>query len=95
MEAGVTLRRTQTIMAFVVLILITFVAIAMRLWSSCDGIVSILAGGGLGGAAGVGWYFLLARIGDDRLSDLFGIANRLMVGTSLENLPYACLPYSN
>lgn len=95
MEAGTTLRRTQTMMAFVALILIAFVAIAVRLWSSCDGIVSILLGGGLGGGIGIGWYFLLAKVGDDRLSDLFGIANRLMVGTSLENLPYACLPYEN
>jgi len=95
MEAGVTLRQTQTIMAFVVLSLIVFVAITVRLWSSCDGIVSILGGSALGGGIGIGWYFLMAKIGDDRLSDLFGIANRLMVGTSLENLPYACLPYAN
>ena len=95
MEAGTTLRQTQTIMAFVALILITFVAVIIRLWSSCDGIVSILLGGAIGGGLGIGWYFLLAKVGDDRLSDLFGIANRLMVGTSLENLPYACLPYAN
>jgi len=94
MEAGTTLRQTQTIMAFAVLSIIVFVAIMVRLWSSCDGILSILLGSAIGGGAGICWYFLLAKVGDDRLSDLFGIANRLMVGTSFENLPYACLPYS-
>lgn len=41
---------------------------------------------------GIGWYYLLSRIGQDRLSDLFGIANRLLPPGAFQKGPMACLP---
>ncbi len=41
---------------------------------------------------GVGWYHLLSLVGEDRLSDLFGIANRLLPPGAFQTGPMACLP---
>jgi hypothetical protein len=43
---------------------------------------------------GVGWYYALSSVGEDRLSDLFGIANRLLLPTAFKDKPMACLPCS-
>ena len=43
-------------------------------------------------SSGVGWYYLLSQIGEDRLSDLFGIANRLLPPGAFQKGPMACLP---
>jgi hypothetical protein len=51
-------------------------------------IVTIL----LFGYIGRSWYRLLASVGEDRLSDLFGIANRLLPPSAIENKPIACVP---
>jgi hypothetical protein len=44
------------------------------------------------GLLGVSWYKLLSMTGQDRLSDLFGIANRLLPPTAVANGPIACIP---
>jgi hypothetical protein len=41
---------------------------------------------------GVGWYYALSSVGEDRLSDLFGIANRLLLPKAFKDGPIACLP---
>jgi hypothetical protein len=41
---------------------------------------------------GAEWYFLLAQVGEDRLSDLFGIANRLLPPKVYGDGPVACVP---
>lgn len=41
---------------------------------------------------GIGWYHLLSLVGEDRLSDLFGIANRLLPPGAFQTGPMACLP---
>ena len=41
--------------------------------------------------AGFGWYKLLSTTGEDRLSDLFGIANRLLPPGAIMNGPIACV----
>jgi hypothetical protein len=44
---------------------------------------------------GVSWYYALSSVGEDRLSDLFGIANRLLLPKVFRNGPIACLPCTN
>jgi hypothetical protein len=41
---------------------------------------------------GNGWYKALSKVGEDRLSDLFGIANRLLPPSAINNAPIACIP---
>jgi hypothetical protein len=44
------------------------------------------------GFGGYYWYDLLSQIGQDRLADLFGIANRLLAPGAIRNGPVACIP---
>ena len=90
-DAGAANRKSQTLMAIIILSLLICIIVYMRLWDGCDGFLSLIFGVVFGGI-GVGWYQMLARVGDDRLSDLFGIANRLMIPEAMFNAPYACLP---
>jgi len=90
-SAGIALRQSQSITAMALIIALAIAILYIRMWSSCDSYISI----GLGAAFGIGgwyWYTLLAAVGQDRLSDLFGIANRLMNPSAMVNAPYACLP---
>jgi hypothetical protein len=41
---------------------------------------------------GAGWYYALSSVGEDRLSDLFGMANRMLLPKALGDKPMACLP---
>jgi len=91
---GVTLRQSQSITAMVLILILAVALIYIRFWSSCDSWVSLILGGGFA-SIGWWWYTLLASIGEDRLSDLFGIANRLMTPSALINAPYACLPLAS
>jgi hypothetical protein len=90
-SAGVALRQSQSITAMALIVALALALVYIRMWGSCDSYVSI-AIGVVFGIIGWFWYTLLAKVGQDRLSDLFGIANRLMAPSALANAPYACLP---
>jgi hypothetical protein len=96
-DAGRTARRTQAAIAIIALCILTIIILFIRLLmkgiaGSCDGPVSFLIGLLGGGALGGAWYYALSRVGNQRLSDVFGIANRLMIPMALVDKPYACLP---
>jgi len=93
-SAGIALRQSQSITAMALIVGLALVVLYIRMWSSCDSYVSIVLGA-LFGVGGWFWYTLLAKVGDDRLSDLFGIANRLMTTSAMINAPYACLPQAS
>lgn len=42
----------------------------------------------VGGGA---WYYLLSLVCENRLSDLFGIANQLLGKDATKNVPVACV----
>ena len=91
-DAGGTTRRTQAAIAFVALIILTGILVFTRMYYACDGPASLFFGLGIGGGLGMAWYYALSRVGDQRLSDLFGIANRLLIPMATVDKPYACLP---
>jgi hypothetical protein len=92
---GASTRKTQATLAWVSLAILLVVVGVIRTTyfkEACDGPLSLFVGSLLGLATGGGWYYLLSRVGEDRLSDLFGIANRLMIPMALSDRPYACFP---
>jgi len=95
-DAGRTARRTQASIAMFALSILTAIIIYIRLMSgitnSCDGPLSLFFGLLIGGGLGIGWYIALSRVGNQRLSDVFGIANRMLIPMALVDKPYACLP---
>jgi hypothetical protein len=84
-------RESQSLVGMVVILLIALIFIVVRLMlTECDSIVGFILAVPFA-ALGWWWYTQLAAVGNDRLSDLFGIANRLMTSQSLANGPYACI----
>lgn len=85
-------RKSQAILS---LITICIFSISIGIWrykTGCENCLFMLISAGGFGAAGWFWYLLLSQIGDDRLSDLFGIANRLLTPGAISNKPIACIP---
>jgi hypothetical protein len=85
------LRRSQATVGLIVTAVLTAVILIMRTFvTGCDSIVGgILSIGSI--VLGACWYSILSWGNGDRLSDVFGIANRLMVTSALNDAPYACL----
>lgn len=85
------LRRSQTMVGLIVTVLLGVFILLMRVaYTECDSIF-----GGILSLSfvfvGFAWYYILSVVGNDRLSDIYGIANRLMTSSALGDAPYACL----
>jgi len=93
-EGKTVTRKTQAIISLATIVVFILIVIKTRYDGGCEGILRILGASVIGGLLGVGWYSLLREVGQDRLSDLFGIANRLLPPSALANKPIACLPES-
>ena len=93
-KPGIDNRKANTYAAMLVISVLAILCIVVRSMS-CEGPLALLLGILLGGGSGVGWYYFLSGIADHRTSDLFGMANRLLIPYALSNQPYACLPSSS
>jgi hypothetical protein len=88
----ITNRKSQAVIAMITVIVFGLIVLGLRLYSGCEStfgwiittLAFILAGSGL--------YQGLSAVGQDRLSDLFGIANRLLPPSAINNGPIACIP---
>lgn len=91
-DNGVSARTTQAMLSIVMISIVILLLFFTRIRTGCETIVgsilTILTFGGLG----YGWFKMLSSTGQDRLSDLFGIANRLLTPDAVTNAPVACLP---
>lgn len=92
MEAKVSARKTQALVAIGSVLFFAMLVIGFRMYSGCENGYSIVLTFLVFMYAGQGWYKMLASVGEDRLSDLFGIANRLLSPSATENGPIACIP---
>jgi hypothetical protein len=88
-------RTTQAIISIAMIAILMFIILLMRIRNGCETIVGGVVTIGIFGTLGFYWYQLLSAVGNNRLSDIFGIANRLMSPDSMLNAPVACLPESN
>lgn len=86
-------RKSQAMFALVSICIFALIVLGFRFWTGCEPrmIGMILTAVGFG-AAGYFWYQLLSIVGQGRLSDIFGIANRLLVPSAIKNGPIACMP---
>ena len=91
-EVKVNKRKAQAIISLVSIILFTIVAISFRMYTGCERWEGILFTAIGFGTAGYYWYDLLSQVGQGRLSDIFGIANRLLAPSAIQNGPIACVP---
>lgn len=91
-DQGASLRVTQAMMSIIMICLLALILFFIRYRSGCEtiagSIITILVFTGFARA----WFKMLSSVGDDRLSDIFGIANRLLTPDAMANAPVACLP---
>jgi hypothetical protein len=88
----VTNRTSQALTALISICVFYLIIIITKYYSGCESIISLIITSLLFGMFGLGWYKALSSIGEDRLSDLFGIANRLIDLGKINNPPVACIP---
>jgi len=90
MNSKVNNRKFQAIVSICSIIIFAMVVLGYRLYSGCESKVEIIVTSLIFIPLGFGWYKALSSVGQDRLSDIFGIANRLLSPTADE--PVACIP---
>ncbi len=88
--ALVSNRKMTAVISMACIALFTLVALVYRWNGTCETGLGFTVGVLAFGAAGYGWYTMLSQFGNDRLSDLFGIANRLMVKSAMSEDAMAC-----
>lgn len=88
----VTNRKSQAIIAMVSTIVFALIVLGFRYYSGCESILGMILTTATFVFFGHGWYKALSKVGQDRLSDLFGIANRLLPPSAINNAPIACVP---
>jgi hypothetical protein len=95
MERKTTNIKTQAIVAMVSILLFGLIMIGFRFYTGCESVIGMALTCITFFALGYYWYLLLSSVGEDRLSDLFGIANRLLPPAAIRNKPIACIPAPN
>ena len=91
-NSKVTSRKTQALLAIISTAVVAMIIFGMRYSSGCESLFGLSLTSVLFGYMGYGWYKALSKVGQDRLSDLFGIANRLLPPSAITNAPIACVP---
>lgn len=87
-------RTSQSIISMIAISIVLLIILILRYQSGCHSVGELLFSGSLFFYVGHLWYKLLSGWNDDRISDLFGIANRLLPPSAISNEPIACIPYA-
>lgn len=90
-----TNRKSQAIIAMISVIVFALIVFGFRFYTGCESTLGMILTSVAFLFAGHGWYKALSKVGQDRLSDLFGIANRLLPPSAINNAPIACVPIPN
>ena len=85
-------RRSQAMSALVSTVVIGLIILALRAYGGCEGFIGFILTSVVFCTGGYYWYMLLSGLGQDRLSDIFGIANRILPPSAIQNGPIACVP---
>ena len=91
-QVKINKRKSQAMFAIISICIFVFIVVGIRSMTGCETFTGQLLTIPLFGAAGYYWYQLLSEVGQGRLSDIFGITNRLLVPSALKNSPIACVP---
>jgi hypothetical protein len=71
-------RKSQALVAMALILLFGFGLIIFRMRTGCETFPTVLLTTFVFSILGYSWYRFLGSVGEDRLSDLFGIANRIL-----------------
>jgi hypothetical protein len=91
-ESKVVSRKSQAIVAMLSVVVFAIIALGFRYYTGCESILGLILSSVIFTSLGSSWYHVLSRVAEGRLSDLFGIANRLLTPGAISNAPIACIP---
>ena len=91
-QQGTSVRKSQSIMSMGSIAIAVALLLLMRYRTGCESVFGMMLAMVLFGTLGYFWYNALRSAKQDCLSDLFGIANRLLPPSAIVNAPIACLP---
>jgi hypothetical protein len=92
LEEGTSNRKSQAVVSIAIISIIILTILVYRIVKGLDPIIAGLIGTAVLLGIGSGWYKLLASQTEGRLSDVFGIANRILKPMAMQDEPLACLP---
>ena len=92
-ESKIQNRKSHAIISMISIILFCIISMVYRHYSRCESTIGMVITALLFSIIGFGWYTLLSLVGNDRLSDIFGIANRLLPKSAMVDKPIACVPH--
>jgi hypothetical protein len=87
-----TNRTSQAMVALVSIVVVGLILVIFHHRIGCESLIGMILTTAVFSVGGYYWYSMLSGIGQDRLSDLFGIANRLLPPRAITNGPVACIP---
>jgi hypothetical protein len=90
-----TNRMSQAMVALVSIVVVGLILVIFHHRIGCESLFGVILTSAVFSIGGYYWYSMLSGIGQDRLSDLFGIANRLLPPSAITNGPVACIPDPN
>ena len=91
-QMKVNKRKSQAMFALISIAIFSLIVIGFRMYTGCENEIGVILTGAGFGVAGYYWYQLLSEVGQGRLSDIFGITNRLLAPSAIKNGPIACVP---
>ncbi len=92
-KEAVAYRKNQVLVALIMIGLLAITSVYFRFATSCETVLGLVVGVGLGGGLGYGWYEAMRSCGMGQLDDIFGIFNRILPMQSYEDHePAACIP---
>ena len=90
-----TNRMSQAMVALISIVVVGLILVIFHHRIGCESLFGMILTTAVFSIGGYYWYSMLSGIGQDRLSDLFGIANRLLPPSAITNGPVACIPDPN
>ena len=90
-----TNRMSQAMVALISIVVVGLILVIFHHRIGCESLFGMILTTVVFSIGGYYWYSMLSGIGQDRLSDLFGIANRLLPPSAITNGPVACIPDPN
>lgn len=83
-------RKSVALISFATIFIFSAIILYFRISTECDDILEIIVATIIFTLLGGTYYYLINIYGQSRLTDLFGIANRILKPNELNNGPLAC-----
>lgn len=90
-DSGVSNRKSQALTSMLVIVFLTLIIMYIQFTNEQVNFLAVIGFFVVFSLFGYGWFAGFDKTGSERLTDIFGIANRLLNGDAIANQPFACI----